>query len=113
VNNPLFDTSYPEVISNLLATAQADMHDKLVAAAHQGRVAVQPVSVSMDPALATNDTQITFCVKTIKVDDCPECVQGKHVNCDHTTWSTILDSLVGCPCAVRGHEPRNDHGADT
>ena len=29
---------------------------------------------------------------------CPECSDGKHKNCDGTTWSNDLDRLVPCDC---------------
>lgn len=29
---------------------------------------------------------------------CPECAQGKHVNCDGTAWDNALDQEVPCAC---------------
>ena len=37
--------------------------------------------------------------------DCPDCEQGKHANCDNTSWDNATDSLVACPCDQRGHTP--------
>lgn len=34
---------------------------------------------------------------------CPECVQGKHQNCDGTTWDPEADAPATCPCATAGH----------
>jgi hypothetical protein len=34
---------------------------------------------------------------------CPECVQGKHGNCDGTTWDAEADVPATCPCAQAGH----------
>jgi hypothetical protein len=34
---------------------------------------------------------------------CPECVQGKHPNCDGYTWDDELDEPTACPCDVAGH----------
>lgn len=32
---------------------------------------------------------------------CPECVQGKHSNCDGTAWDFELDQLTACGCSCR------------
>lgn len=37
--------------------------------------------------------------------DCPECVAGKHDNCDGTSWNPAADDIDACPCAKRGHKP--------
>lgn len=37
------------------------------------------------------------------IDPCPECLQGKHGNCDGTTWDIVADEPTACPCATRGH----------
>jgi hypothetical protein len=33
-----------------------------------------------------------------EVFPCPECEQGKHGNCDGTTWDDLLDQPAPCPC---------------
>jgi hypothetical protein len=38
---------------------------------------------------------------------CPECVAGKHVNCDGQAWDEDLDQPGICPCWV-AHEPKED-----
>lgn len=35
--------------------------------------------------------------------DCPECVQGKHRNCNGTSWNPDADDFDQCPCAARLH----------
>lgn len=35
---------------------------------------------------------------------CPECLQGKHDNCDGSTWDTALDQPGLCPCYKAGHQ---------
>lgn len=35
---------------------------------------------------------------------CPECVQGKHGNCDGTAWDDKADAPTACPCEKRGHQ---------
>ena len=37
------------------------------------------------------------------VGACPECVAGKHGNCDGTTWDDVADAPADCPCAAEGH----------
>lgn len=37
------------------------------------------------------------------VEPCPECRQGKHPNCDGTTWDLQADGPAACPCAEGGH----------
>lgn len=34
---------------------------------------------------------------------CPECEQGKHPNCDGTTWNDSTDARDWCPCDENGH----------
>jgi hypothetical protein len=34
---------------------------------------------------------------------CPECLAGKHGNCDGTTWDTVADEPADCPCAANEH----------
>lgn len=34
---------------------------------------------------------------------CPECLQGKHGNCDGTTWDEVTDAPALCPCDDRSH----------
>lgn len=34
---------------------------------------------------------------------CRECREGKHGNCDRTTWDEALDCSAECPCAKMGH----------
>lgn len=36
-------------------------------------------------------------------DQCPECRQGKHGNCDGTAWDDATDAPAGCPCAAHNH----------
>lgn len=35
---------------------------------------------------------------------CPECAQGKHDNCDGTTWDPVADAPTACPCAEGDHQ---------
>lgn len=37
-------------------------------------------------------------------DPCPECMQGKHANCDGFTWDERADAPTACPCEKRGHQ---------
>lgn len=37
------------------------------------------------------------------IEVCPECEQGKHGNCDGTTWDTLRDEPTDCPCGARDH----------
>jgi hypothetical protein len=39
-----------------------------------------------------------------ELEACPECQQGKHDNCDGTTWDDWRDTYAECPCAGRGHD---------
>lgn len=34
---------------------------------------------------------------------CPECMQGKHQNCDGGTWDEVHDEPAPCPCSEVGH----------
>jgi hypothetical protein len=34
---------------------------------------------------------------------CPECAQGKHVNCDGVAWNTKIDAPDQCACEAAGH----------
>lgn len=34
---------------------------------------------------------------------CPECTQGKHVNCDGTAWCIETDFPCPCDCWAAGH----------
>lgn len=34
---------------------------------------------------------------------CPECVQGKHQNCDRTAWNNTKDEETKCPCTDESH----------
>lgn len=34
---------------------------------------------------------------------CPECLQGKHGNCDGTTWDVEADDSGVCPCWAADH----------
>ena len=34
---------------------------------------------------------------------CPECAQGKCVNCDGTSWDARADAPAPCPCAFVDH----------
>lgn len=44
---------------------------------------------------------------------CPECVQGKHVNCDGLSWDLEQDVQAICTCQARKHEPYVDtYGPD-
>ena len=35
---------------------------------------------------------------------CPECDQGKCINCDGTAWNNELDIQVACSCSKQGHK---------
>lgn len=35
------------------------------------------------------------------LQDCPECMQGKHTNCNGITWDDAADEPTACPC---GHQ---------
>lgn len=35
---------------------------------------------------------------------CPECLQGKHGNCDGTSWDAEVDGICGCTCSFLGHK---------
>lgn len=37
------------------------------------------------------------------VEPCPECVAGKHRNCDGRTLDHARDEFVPCPCRAAGH----------
>lgn len=39
----------------------------------------------------------------VGAEPCPECYQGKHDNCDGTTWDEPTDGEAVCPCHNRGH----------
>jgi hypothetical protein len=39
-----------------------------------------------------------------RVAECPECVQGKHGNCDGSAWCRAHDALELCPCAQNDHQ---------
>lgn len=41
--------------------------------------------------------------KASEIEACPECAQGKHPNCDGTTWDNEHDELTVCPCNEAGH----------
>lgn len=41
---------------------------------------------------------------------CPECAQGKHGNCDGTTWDEIGDAPATCPCLTDRHGEKVDQG---
>lgn len=34
---------------------------------------------------------------------CPECLQGKHDNCDSSAWNMEADDLDVCACWKEGH----------
>lgn len=38
---------------------------------------------------------------------CPECAQGKHVNCDGRAWDNDTDTITACLCPC----PLNPNGA--
>lgn len=40
----------------------------------------------------------------VKAESCPECKNGKHINCDGEAWSVDIDGPVPCACGERGHE---------
>ena len=45
------------------------------------------------------------------VDACPECVAGKHPNCDGWAWSNAQDCYTSCPCWRGGHPKKEEsHG---
>ncbi|CAA9385046.1 MAG: hypothetical protein AVDCRST_MAG75-1228 [uncultured Propionibacteriaceae bacterium] len=35
----------------------------------------------------------------------PECVAGRHANCDGTTWDGNPDDVAPCACSCHTHEP--------
>lgn len=35
---------------------------------------------------------------------CPECTQGKHVNCDSSAWSDLTDFPCVCDCFKADHD---------
>jgi len=37
---------------------------------------------------------------------CPECEQGKHINCDGTAWDYEYDVPVRCACEITAHTMR-------
>lgn len=37
------------------------------------------------------------------VEPCPECIAGKHRNCDGRTLDHARDEFVPCPCRAAGH----------
>lgn len=39
------------------------------------------------------------------IEPCPECAQGKHPNCDGSSWDEDADAPAECPCYARNHEP--------
>lgn len=36
-------------------------------------------------------------------NECPECRQGKHGNCNGDSWDNEVDDFVDCACAARSH----------
>ena len=38
------------------------------------------------------------------VATCPECTQGKHVNCDGAAWDDETDTPCPCECWANDHE---------
>lgn len=34
---------------------------------------------------------------------CPECVQGKHINCDGQAWDSRVDEITDCQCEHSSH----------
>jgi hypothetical protein len=36
-------------------------------------------------------------------EPCPECQQGKHLNCDGMSWDMVADDEAPCPCEAAGH----------
>lgn len=42
-------------------------------------------------------------------EPCPECQQGKHPNCDGTTWNNRTDAPDTCPCHAAGHRKEEPH----
>lgn len=38
------------------------------------------------------------------IEPCPECGQGKHDNCDGTSWDVLADEETVCPCADADHD---------
>lgn len=37
------------------------------------------------------------------IEPCPECVAGKHGNCDGNAWDPAADDVAPCPCGEAGH----------
>lgn len=69
-----------------LSSALGDVHD--------------PAAVPLVAALMESSDDSS------EVDDCPECVQGKHDNCDGVTWDQETDTYADCPCYLDGHGHR-------
>ena len=42
-------------------------------------------------------------IPPIVVQPCPECRDGKHVNCDGIAWDFVRDEAATCPCSTAGH----------
>jgi hypothetical protein len=41
--------------------------------------------------------------QTMLIEPCPECIQGKHINCDGTSWDQASDGPAPCPCYLNEH----------
>lgn len=42
---------------------------------------------------------------------CPECVAGKHQNCDGTAWDDERDDITECGCNLDWHPTTTKGGA--
>lgn len=71
--------------------------------------------VRIDSDLSTRQLELTFHARTnpltvqivsgsTEPQPCPECVVGKHGNCDGRTLDRTTDEIVPCPCKEAGHE---------
>lgn len=102
------DNASTQAIRDASTAMTLDLVAKLKRAAHYGWVAVSDPHIAFDPTVPTDSETypVTLSVDAIAVADCPECVQGKHLNCDATTWSERLDRAVPCPCHIRDHHDR-------
>lgn len=55
----------------------------------------------------SGDGTVTYCPPGCPANyDCPECVAGKHTNCDGSTLNPWADDIDRCPCEAAGHPAR-------
>lgn len=68
------------------------------------RIAVDNLDIWLRSVFGPNLTVVTMDSQVRVIDLrmlCPECRQGKHGNCDGTTWDTERDEEADCPCLHR------------